>query len=112
METQIQSLHFHAKRGLENFIREKMDKLDELFDRLEASKVILRMDNSRTKKNKTAEVSVLMPGSRLFAKDTSGTFEQAVVKAINEIKRQIAKHKDKLFNVTPNGKEVTETSAS
>ncbi len=112
METQIQSLHFHHKRGLENFIREKMDKLDELFDRLEASKVILKLENSRSKQNKTAEVSMRMPGMRLFAQDRSSTFEEAVVNAINEIKKQIAKHKDKLFNVSPNGKEVSETSAS
>lgn len=110
METQIQSLHFNIKPELEQFIYEKMDTLDKLFDRLEAAMVILKMDKTAKKEDKLAEVSLRMPGIHLFAKDNAETFEQAVVAAIEQIKKQIKKHKDKLNNVQPNGDEVIETN--
>lgn len=109
METQIQSLHFNMKPGLEQFIYEKMDTLDKLFDRLEAAMVTLKVDKTAKKENKHAEVSIRMPGLKMFAKDKAETFERAVAMAIEEIKKQIRKHKDKLNNVQPNGDELFET---
>lgn len=109
METQIQSLHFTARPSLRNFIFDKMDTLEKLYDRLEAAMVILKLDKTQKKENKKAEISLRMPGLHLFAKDKAETFEEAVALAIDEIKRQLQKHKDKLNNVQPNGREVIET---
>jgi len=109
METQIQSLHFTARPSLQNFIFDKMDTLEKLYDRLEAAMVILKLDKTQKKENKKAEISLRMPGLHLFAKDKAETFEEAVALAIDEIKRQLQKHKDKLNNVQPNGREVIET---
>ncbi len=110
METKIQSLHFNLRPGLENFIRDKMDTLDKLYSRLEAAMVTLKLDHTKTKENKKAEVSLRMPGLHMFAKDKAETFEQAVASAIQDIKHQLQRHKDKMSNVQPNGNEVTETT--
>lgn len=112
METQIQSIHFDATEGLQQFVYEKMDKLEKLFDRLEAAMVILRLDKNNKKQNKIAEVSVRMPGAHMFAKDKSETFEKSIVGAIEEIRHQIERHRDKLRKVTPNGKEVVKENVT
>jgi len=112
METQIQSVHFKASTELQLFIFDKMDKLEELSNRLEAAKVVLKLEKSDTKENKTAEVSLRMPGLQLFAKDQADSFEKAVALSIDEIRRQIQKHKEKLANVSPNGKEVVTTDST
>lgn len=109
MDTRIQSIHFNATEGLQLFVHEKMEKLEKLFNRLEAAMVILRLDNKKKKKNKVAEVSLRMPGLHMFAKEQSETFEKSVVNAIEEIKHQLQRHKEKLQNVQPNGKEVIKT---
>lgn len=109
MDTRIQSIHFNATEGLQSFVHEKMEKLEKLFNRLEAAMVILRLDNKKKKKNKVAEVSLRMPGLHMFAKDKSETFEKSVVNAIEEIKHQLERHKDKLRKVQPNGKELFKT---
>jgi putative sigma-54 modulation protein len=109
METQIQSPHLTIKPDLEQFIYEKMDSLEKLFDRLEDPMVILKVDKTARKENKHAEVSLRMPGMRIFAEDKAETFEQAIVTAIEQVKKQIKKHKDKLKNVQPNGDELMET---
>lgn len=109
METQIQSLHFNIRPSLQNFIYEKMDKLEKLYSRLEAAMVVLKLENNTRKDNKEAEVSLRMPGLQMFAKQTADTFEEAVVSAIEEIKHQLRRHKEKLGNVRPNGHEVEET---
>jgi putative sigma-54 modulation protein len=109
METQIQSLHFSLRPGLQNFIYEKMDKLEKLYNRLEAAMVVLKLENTARKDNKEAEVSLRMPGLQMFAKETAETFEEAVVSAIEEIRHQLQRHKEKMGNVHPNGHEVEET---
>lgn len=109
METQIQSLHFNLRPSLQNFIYEKMDKLEKLYSRLEAAMVVLKQENTSQKGNKEAEVSLRMPGLHMFAKETAETFEEAVVSAIEEIKHQLRRHKEKISNMRPNGHEVEES---
>lgn len=110
METQIQSLHFNIRSGLQDFILKKMEKLEKLYNRLEAGMVILKVDKTKKTENKRVEISLRMPGLRMFAKVKADTFEKAVVKAVKDIKHQLQRHKEKMSKVQPNGKEVIETS--
>jgi putative sigma-54 modulation protein len=96
METQIETLHFDADKELDNFVREKVDRMVRLYDRVEHCKVILRIDKNDKKRNKIAEIYLLVPGNKLFAQSQAETFEQAVDETIDEMKRQLQKHKAKL----------------
>jgi putative sigma-54 modulation protein len=93
MQIKIQSVHFTADQKLEEFIEEKLLKLNNRFDQIIGSEVILRVEKSATRDNKITEIKLLIPGNDLFAKKQSKTFEEATDQAIDALKTQISKRK-------------------
>jgi putative sigma-54 modulation protein len=59
------------------------------------AEVFLRLDKDIEKENKISEIRLELPGGPLFAKKQSKTFEESMDGAIDAIKKQITKHKDK-----------------
>ena len=96
MTPKIQSVHFDADKKLIGFINEKVSKLNQFHDGIIGSDVILRVDNSSTD-NKTAEIKLHVKVSQLFAKKQCSTFEEAVDTAVDALRTQIKKHKEKVI---------------
>jgi len=99
MKVTISSLHFKADVKLENFIREKVTKISNLFDGVIGSEVILKLDQSTKQENKIAEIKIFIPGNDLFAKKQARTFEEAVDSTIDALKKQITRHKEKVKGI-------------
>ena len=95
MKVNINSVHFKTDKKLDSFITEKVEKLSDLYDGIIGSEVTLRVNNSEDHENKVAEIRLLVPGNDLFAKKQSKTFEEATDEAIDALKKQITKHKQK-----------------
>lgn len=95
MTPNIQSVHFDADKKLISFITEKVSKLSQYHDGIIGSDVILRLDKSDNQSNKTAEIKLSVKGGQLFAKKQCITFEEAVDTAIDALRSQIKKAKDK-----------------
>ena len=95
MKLQIHSIHFDADVKLLDYIQKRADKLDQFFDRIVDGEVFLRLNNTAVE-NKMVEIKINMPGNQLFAKETSSTFETATDEAVEGIRRQLKKHKEKL----------------
>jgi putative sigma-54 modulation protein len=93
MQVKIQSVHFIADNKLEMFIEDKISKLNNHYDQIIGSDVILRLEKSATRENKIAEIKLKIPGNDLFAKKQSKTFEEATDLAVDALKRQISKRK-------------------
>ncbi len=96
MNITIQSVRFDATEKLELFIQQKVGKLDQFSDDIIGADVILRLDKSETTENKVSELSVGIPGSVLFAKKQSKTFEESIDLACEAIRKQLIKRKEKL----------------
>lgn len=96
MDLIISSLHFKADVKLENFIREKTAKLTPLYDNVLGCEVVLRLDPASDNSNKIAEIKVIIPGNDLFSKKQAKTFEEAVDTAVDVLKRQLRKRKEKI----------------
>jgi len=96
MNIKINSLHFKADKKLESFIIEKLQKMPALFEGIIGSEVILKLENSETRENKLVELRLLIPGYDLFAKKRSATFEEATDKAVEALRKQLLRHKDKI----------------
>ncbi len=79
-----------------DFIEQKVNKLDTFFDRIIDVEVKLKLENSGQVKDKIAEVSLNVPGQSLFAKETNKTFEQSVDGAVENLRRQLKRYKQKL----------------
>lgn len=96
MTINIQSVHFDADQKLISFTEEKVMKLETFFDKIQVTDITLRLDKSSTSDNKIAEIKVHIPGNDLFAKRQCKTFEEAIDSAVQALKAQTKKHKEKI----------------
>ncbi|MCC5928542.1 MAG: ribosome-associated translation inhibitor RaiA [Cyclobacteriaceae bacterium] len=96
MKLQMHSIRFDADQKLLDFIQKKADKLETFYDRIIDGEVFLRVEKDNSQENKIVEIKINLPGNQLFAKERSRTFEAAVDLAIEALRRQIKKHKEKL----------------
>ena len=95
MNVQIQSVKFDADKKLVDFVENKMSKLERFTDRTTGAEVILKLDKDFERGNKVATITLHMPGEDLVAEHQARTFEEAVDVAIDALKRQIEKFKEK-----------------
>lgn len=92
----ISSVHFDADRKLIEFIQNRVDKLANYYDKIIDGEVILKVENSNDTENKVAEIKLLVPGNDIFAKKQCKSFEEATDNAVEALRRQLKKHKEKL----------------
>jgi putative sigma-54 modulation protein len=95
MKMKVQSIHFDADSKLLGFIQDKVDKLTNFYENIIDSEVYLRLDKAEEKANKVAEIKINTPGKTLFARKQCRTFEEATDNAIESLRRQITRHKEK-----------------
>jgi len=95
MKVKVQSVHFDADQKLLDFIDEKVNKLVTFNSSIIDAEVILRVENSSTTDNKIAEIKLMVPGPDLFAKRQCKTFEEATDLAVEALRRQLKKSKEK-----------------
>lgn len=96
MKININSVHFKTDKKLDSFITEKVEKLSNLYEGIIGSDVKLKVENSEIQENKVAEVRLYIPGNDLFARKQSRTFEEATDEAVEALRKQLNKYKDKL----------------
>lgn len=96
MKLKVQSIHFNADKKLLEFIEEKVDKLIHFYDDIIEGEVFLRLDNSTEMKNKITEIKLKTPGKIMFAKQQCKSFEEATDNAVEALRRQLKRHKEKL----------------
>ena len=97
MKLQMHSIHFNADVVLIDFIQKKADKLETFFDRIIDGEVFTRLEKNESNENKIVEVKLNIPGNQLFAKEHAKTFEAAADEAVESLRRQLKKHKEKLI---------------
>jgi len=94
MKIQVHSLKFDADIKLLDFIQRKIDKLETFYDRIIDADVNLRINNEGIE-NKTVEIKLNIPGSQLFSKEQSSSFEQSIDQAVEALRRQLKRFKEK-----------------
>jgi putative sigma-54 modulation protein len=95
MNIQIHSVRFDADKKLIDFVHQKLEKLTQFGDDIVNAEVYLRLDKDQDRENKITEIKLELPGGPLFAKKQSKTFEEATDDAIDAIKKQVTRHKEK-----------------
>ncbi len=96
MQIKISSIHFKADQKLEDFIQERIQKLSTIYDGLIGSEVTLKVDKSNKTDNKVSEIKLIIRGNDLFAKKQCKTFEEATDSAVDALRKQLTKHKEKI----------------
>jgi putative sigma-54 modulation protein len=96
MNIRINAVKFDADTKLVDFIQKKVGKLARYFDDIINAEVYLKVDNNPDLENKIVEIKLDIPGSDLFAMKQSKSFEESTDVAVDALKQQILKHKEKL----------------
>ena len=96
MKVNINPVHFKADQKLEEFIIDKVGKLNQYFEGVISGDVTLKLDSNDQVKDKIAEVRLIIKGNDLFAKKSSKSFEDAIDQSVEALRKQVNKHKDKL----------------
>ena len=97
MEITINSVHFTTDKKLVDFVNKKVNKLDTFFDGIISAEVTLRVLKPEAARNKIAEIKLSIPANGyLFAKKQADTFEEATDLAVDALRKQLGKFKEKL----------------
>lgn len=95
MKVNIKSIHFDVAEKLTAFINKKAEKLAKHSEAITEIEVTLKVVKPETANNKEAAIKVLGGKEELFASKIADTFEEAVDVAIDALKKQLEKAKDK-----------------
>jgi len=96
MKVNINAVRFKTDKKLEDYINDKIGKLNQYFDGVIGSEITLRLDSNEKVKDKIVEIRVMIPGNDLYAKKESKSFEEATTQAVEAVKKQLTKHKEKV----------------
>ena len=95
MKLQTTAVHFKADQKLLDYIQERLEKLENIFDRIIDARVYLKLENSGQVKDKIVEVKLNVPGDELFVSTKDRSFEAAAYNAVNVLNRLLKKYKSK-----------------
>jgi len=93
MQVNINSVHFKADSRLENFIREKVQKVTRFHDGIIGGDVTLKVENTDVPENKVVEIRLKVKGSELISSKQCRTFEEATDLAADALRSQVKKVK-------------------
>ncbi len=96
MKVNCNAVNFSVDGKLVNFIQERLNKLEKYYDKIVASDVFLKVENTSEKENKIAEIKIQVPGDDLIVKKQCKTFEEAVDQAAESLERLLLKRKEKV----------------
>lgn len=93
MDVIIQSLGFTAGEELEMYIKEKLEKLDRMDDKIIRARVTLQKGQSVTD-NHMCDIRLEVPGNDHFVQKASGSFQTASLDAVEALQKIIRRTKD------------------
>lgn len=96
MKVNVQDVNFNADKELIGFIEKKVNSLEKYFDKIVDSDVYLKVQQTSEKENKSVDIILNIPGDELVAKKQSKTFEEGVSAAVDALKKQLTKRKEKI----------------
>ncbi len=96
MKVYVQSVNFNADKDLIDFVEKKVNSLEKFYDRIVDSEVYLKVQQTSEKNNKNVEIKINVPGNDVVVKKQSKTFEEGTMLAVDSLKRQLAKKKEKI----------------
>ena len=96
MKVNVQSVNFNIDKSLVDFIEKKVNSLEKYYDKIVDADVFLKVQQTSDKENKSVDIKLNIPGNDLVVKKQSKTFEEGVMLAVDSLKRQLTKKKEKV----------------
>ncbi len=96
MVTRVQTIHFDASKQLLEFVEKKVSKLERLCEGATSLEVAMKLIKPETAMNKEVSLRLSSGSGDMFASKTCDTFEEALMGAIDALKGQIEKNREKM----------------
>lgn len=96
MKVNAQTVNFNADGNLIGFVQNRLNKLDQYYNKVISSDVYLKVEKTSAKENKIVEIKVYVPKNEFIVKKQCKSFEEAIDSACDALKRQLVKRKEKL----------------
>lgn len=96
MKVNVHAVNFNVDKKLVDFIEVRMHKLEKFYDKIVASDVFLKVEQTSEKENKIVEIKLMVPGDDFVVKKTCRTFEEGVDLSVEALERSLVKRKEKL----------------
>ncbi|ADX67443.1 MULTISPECIES: ribosome hibernation-promoting factor, HPF/YfiA family [Weeksella] len=96
MKVKFQAINFNAKQNLEDYLEQKLAKLDHLSDKIIAADVSMKLENTSEKDNKSIDIRLEIPGDDIIVSKKGQSFEECIDLSIDTLKRLIIKRKEKI----------------
>lgn len=94
MNTRFTARHFNASDQLQQYATDSAEKLLKFYDGILDCDIILQ-PNQDPETPQTAEFNVKVAQDYLKVSESAATYEQAINKAVDTMKRQLIKYKNK-----------------
>ena len=95
MKVVLNAVKFTPDEKLQNFVNDKVGKIERLLPEALQAYVSLKVDKPETNNNKISEIRLVVRGKDLFVTKQADSFEEAVMLSIDALKTQIDKFKEK-----------------
>lgn len=95
MKVTINAVHFKADSKLEDFITTKIEKLCSKMGDVIGAEATLKLANTDAPENKIADIRIALKGNDLYSSKQCKTFEEATDSALDALKSQIEKYKNR-----------------
>ena len=95
MKVVLNAVKFTPDERLQNFVNDKVGKIERLLPEALQADVSLKVDKPETNNNKISEIRLVVRGKDLFVTKQADSFEEAVMLSIDALKTQIDKFKEK-----------------
>lgn len=96
MQVNTQTVNFNADGELMEFLQNRVNKLEQFYDKVISSEVYLKVQKTSGKENKIVEIKVNVPKDNFIVKKQCKSFEEAIDSACNSLERKLIKRKQKL----------------
>lgn len=108
MDIIIHSLGFKASDHLEDFIRERLNKVVLETDKVIRANVTLYAASESNPQNNVCEIRLEVPGNDHFVKKNSDVFEKAITESIDALQKIIRRNKEKQISNRHNEPQMPE----
>jgi Ribosome-associated protein Y (PSrp-1) len=95
MKVNINAVKFRPADKLEEFINEKVSKLEKYIPECLSAEVNLKVDKPSSEMNKITDITLVIRGNDIFASKKADTFEEGVMSCVDALKVQCEKLKEK-----------------
>lgn len=93
MIVKIQFIQMQVSESMTERVNRKLEKLGEKFDSLVRAEVTFKQENDPSGNGKSCGIEVSAPGTRLYVRSYSDSFEKSLNESMKDLKRKLRKRK-------------------